>query len=105
MTTPEGKVTAAIKKFLEDLRRRGAPIFFVKIAGGNHQAGGLPDWHITYNGRSVWVEVKRPGFVPPEKATRQGNNLRKIRNAGGVAAYVTSVEEVASILRRIDNGG
>ncbi len=102
MATPEGKVTNEIKKFLEDLKRKGAPIFFFKVAGSARQRRGLPDWHVTFMGRSFWFEVKRPGWKPPELETLQGRTIKRIRNAGGLANYVTSVEDVAEVLKSID---
>lgn len=100
--TPEGRVTKQIKEFLTKIKKSGAPIFFAKIAGGPRQRVGLPDWHITYRGQSIWIEVKAPGFEEPEDQTIQGRMIEEIRKAGGVSRYVTSVDEVEQVLRDVD---
>lgn len=98
--TPEGRVTKAIKDYLTILQRAGEPIWFVKIAGGKFQQAGLPDWHITYRGRSLWIEVKGPGgdLRPLQKVT-----IDKINNAGGVSRCVRSVDEVKALIKELDS--
>ena len=103
MVTPEGKVTAEIKAYFKRLRLSGVKIWAVKIAGGKFQSNGLPDWHVTFNGRSLWFEVKRPGWKIPETLTLQGEMMERIRAAGGFACYVTSVDEVRVAVESLTN--
>ena len=56
---------------------------------------GEPDIDACLRGRSVQLEVKRPG----EKATPlQLKRLEQWRQAGALTAVVTSVEEVKTLL-------
>jgi len=97
--TPEGRVTKAIKDYLTTLQRAGLPIWFVKIAGGKFQQSGLPDWHITYRGQSLWIEVKKPGGKP---TAHQARTIEKIQRAGGISYCVTSVDEVKALIKKRD---
>ena len=95
---PEAKLTAAVMRLLDEIKKSGEPIFYVKIAGGPRQKRGLPDLHITYCGWSVWLELKAPG----EDATPlQSAMLHRIRAAGALATVVWSVSEVEKILKAI----
>lgn len=70
----------------------------VKIKGGAAQESGLPDFYFTcaaLSGRSVWIEVKRPGEEPRKL---QQYKLDKFRRAGAMAISITSVDELESIL-------
>ncbi len=58
---------------------------------------GIPDIIACVNGRFIAFEVK----TPSGKATKlQEATIRKILNAGGVAAVVHSVDEVKAILEK-----
>lgn len=66
-----------------------------KVHGGPYQRKGIPDILGVHNGRLFAFEVKRPG----KKATEiQAWCISQIRNAGGLAGVVTSVEEVQELL-------
>lgn len=91
MTAPplEKTIVATITK---QLRARG--VWVLKTVGG-HGRTGLPDLLLCFDGRFVAIEVKRPGA---KVTARQDAELRKIRQAGGLAAVVTSWEDVMQIL-------
>jgi hypothetical protein len=96
MVKPEAKLLLAVVKLLDRLKKEGHPIWFVKIAGGPRQRRGLPDLHITYYGRSVWIELKAPGCDP---TPLQAHRLKEIDAAGGIVACCRSAEEVESVLQ------
>jgi hypothetical protein len=88
----EKTIVAAI---LRELRTSGA--WAQKIHGAAYNAG-LPDVAAVLDGRALWLEVKVPGG----KATvLQGMTLERIREAGGVAAVVSSVDEVRELIREV----
>lgn len=96
-TTLVGQITRAVKK-------RHPSAYVVKIAGGPYQSGGLPDMAVILDGRYYGFEVKkrRTGeseHHARERATvRQRQRIASIREAGGVADVVLSVEEALALL-------
>lgn len=87
--TPEGRVKAAIKKFLKTVP---GCWFFMPI-GGPYSAHGIPDIVGLVNGRMFGIECKAPG---KEKNTtaNQKNVLALIEACGGVAMVASDVETV-----------
>lgn len=67
-----------------------------KEAAGPYSRQGLPDITCIVNGRYYGFEVKRPFIGKLSKIQKQ--TIKAIREAGGKAYIVTSVEEVARIL-------
>jgi hypothetical protein len=65
--------------------------------GGGMGVAGDPDIDACVRGRSVQLEVKRPGEKPTALQMRR---LCEWGNAGAVAATVTSVTEVRALLRQ-----
>ena len=91
----ESTVLCDIIRLLERLKAQENQIWWVKIRKGPYQRSGLPDLHITWCGRSIWLEVKRPG----KKATKlQRHILEEIQKAGGYTGIVSSVEELRKFL-------
>jgi hypothetical protein len=66
----------------------------VKTHGSVYSAG-QPDLLGCYQGRTLALEVKRPGGRPTKL---QLATLEKWRNAGAIAAVVRSVEDVRELL-------
>lgn len=92
---PEAKLVKRISAYLEG---RGAWCF--KVHGGDNpfQEVGIPDLICCFESRFIGLEVKLPG----EKASaRQKVVLKRINDAGGLSAVVTSVPEVERVLQRI----
>ncbi len=89
--TSEGAIVKAILRYLNSL-----PCCLArKRWGGGMGVAGEPDIDACLSGRSVQLEVKRPG----EKATPlQLKRLEQWRQAGALTAVVTSVEEVKILL-------
>ena len=67
--------------------------------GGGMGVAGDPDIDACIRGRSVQLEVKRPGEKP---TALQAKRLEEWRKAGALAAVVSSVEEVKSLLAEVD---
>lgn len=93
---PEGKLVAKMRDLLRD---RGARAF--KIQGGDDafQEVGIPDLLVCYMGRFVGLEVKMPGG---KLSAKQKAVLDEIADAGGIAAVVTTVEQVSHLLGKIE---
>lgn len=87
----EKSIVTKILRYL----RRVLGCFCWKEHGGLYGAAGIPDIIACVNGRFVAFEVK----TTSGKATKlQEATIRKILNAGGVAAVVHSVDEAKVIL-------
>ena len=87
----EAAIVDAIRKALQ---ARGA--FVDKDHGGPYQRAGLPDLVAILDGRTVWIECKRPGEIP---TPLQRLTLEQIRAAGG---HATVAHSVAEALRFVD---
>lgn len=79
-----------LQKRIRDAIEKAYPgCFFFKAHGGRYQAAGLPDLIGCICGLYVGIEVKMPGKKPTKL---QAETLKRIRKAGGIATWVTSVE-------------
>lgn len=67
----------------------------------NTAVGGSDLFFVTKGGRFGSVEVKRPGEVPTEK---QATWLEGVRATGGVAIWVTSVDDLIAKLAAAGEG-
>ena len=92
----EKDIVAAILQILKKRPR----CFAWKTHGGMYGTAGIPDIIACMGGRFVALEVKQPGGKPTRL---QEITLGKIREAGGIAAVVTSVEEAKQTL--VEKGG
>lgn len=92
----ESDIVKSILKYLKAL----PDCFAWKEHGGMYGTAGVPDIICCIGGRFYGFEVKteRGKLTALQEAT-----LRKIQEAGGVAAVVRSVEEAKNILKA--NGG
>jgi hypothetical protein len=70
-------------------------LFCWKEHGGQFGTAGIPDIIICYRGKFVALEVKTENG---KVSVLQEITLRKIRNAGGAALVVKSVDEVKKII-------
>lgn len=91
--TPEGKIQASILRYLREHR-----IWHFRANAGVGPSG-LPDIIAIYKGYFIGLEVKTPTGRPTELQILMQNSIRE---AGGHSEIVRSVDEVESILRRID---
>lgn len=92
MRTPSEKsIVDAITKYL---RIKGA--YVVKQHGSQYGRAGVPDLLVCYKGKFYGLEVKKP--IGGVTSKLQLIELMRIKEAGGVAQVVTSVEDVRGII-------
>jgi|TARA_R110000744_G_scaffold92006_11_gene178376 hypothetical protein len=70
-------------------------VWHFKVHGGPFQTAGIPDLIVCANSRLVGIEVKQPGKKP---TPLQSSTIRQIHASGGIAAVVTSLDEVKTII-------
>lgn len=87
----EKDIVRAIMKYLKTLPE----CFCWKEHGGMYGTAGIPDIICCRKGRFYGFEVKTQDGKPTEL---QKSTIRKIRNAGGTALVVRSVDEVKEAL-------
>lgn len=88
----ESDIVRAILKYLKTVPN----CFAWKEHGGMYGTAGVPDIIACIGGRFYALEVK----TEKGKATAlQEATIRKIQNAGGIAAIVRSVDEVRVLLQ------
>ena len=87
----ESKGTKAIMAYL-----KGRGVWCFKVAGGPMQQRGVPDIICSVNGAFVALEVKRPELG--RVTDLQALTIERIRESGGIAEVVTSVEEAAAVI-------
>lgn len=91
----EKDIVTAIMRFLKTV----PDCFAWKTHGGMYGTAGIPDIVCCYKGRFVGFEVK----TPAGRLTKlQESMITKIKAAKGKAFKVVSVEEVKSILERME---
>lgn len=92
----EKEITKAILHYLKTV----PTCFAWKTHGGIYGTAGIPDIICCIGGRFVAFEVK----TPKGKLTKlQETTLQRIRKAKGQACKVSSVEEVKTILERLED--
>ena len=89
--TSEGAIVKAILRYLNSLPGCLAR----KRWGGGMGMAGEPDIDACLAGRSLQLEVKRPGQKPTALQCRR---LEEWRHAGALVGVVTSVEEVRALI-------
>jgi len=74
------------------------PSWAQKFHGSQYSSGGEPDIDACVDGRSVKVEVKRPGNRP---TPRQYHAMRRWEAAGALTGWVTSVADLQELLTHL----
>jgi len=90
----EKTITNKILKFL----KMQSHCFAWKSHGDNFSQGGIPDIICCINGKFVAFEVKTE---KGKLSKLQEVTIRKIKDSGGMAFKVTSLEEVQEILNGV----
>lgn len=90
--TPEGRVKAAVKKYLDSL----GVWHFSPVSNGMGRHG-IPDLICCWKGRFFGVECKAPG-KRANTSPLQDRELKAISAAGGVAVVVDDVEQLKEIM-------
>lgn len=86
--TPEGKVKAAVKKYLQ---AQGV-WFWMPVSNGMGQVG-IPDFICCFNGTFIAIETKAPGKLSNITANQQ-RVIDEIKSHGGLALVVDSVDSI-----------
>jgi len=86
--TPEGKVKAAVKKYLQ---AQGV-WFWMPVSNGMGQVG-IPDFICCFNGAFLAIETKAPGKLSNVTANQQ-RVIDEIKTHGGLALVVDSVDSL-----------
>ncbi len=89
----EKAIENKIKQYLKTVDA----LYFFKEHGGLYGTAGVPDIICCYKGRFIALEVKAPDGKP---TALQEATINRIREAGGVAEVVRSVEEVKEIITK-----
>ena len=87
----EADIVKAILKYLKTVPK----CFFWKEHGGMYGRAGIPDIIACIEGRFFGFEVKTEDGRPTKL---QESTIRKIKNAGGIALVVRSVDEVKAVI-------
>lgn len=87
----EADIVKAILRYLKTVPK----CFFWKEHGGMYGTAGIPDIIACINGRFYGFEVKIEDGRPTKL---QESTIRKIKNAGGIALVVRSVDEVKAVI-------
>lgn len=94
MATPEGRVKAAVKRWLEKHRC----YYFMPVSNGMGRSG-IPDFICCFpwlNGRFVAIETKAPGKWK-DTTVNQDREIRRINMAGGKAIVVDDASQLDEI--------
>ena len=78
--TPEGKVKAKVRRLLD-----AASVYYFMPATGGYGRSGVSDIVGCYNGKFFAIECKAGKGVT---TALQDNELRKIKEAGGIALVI-----------------
>ena len=87
-------------KIISWIKKEYPAAFVWKAAAGPYSQGGIPDICAIINGTFYGFEVKRPKVGRLSRLQEQ--TIKKINEAGGIAAVVSYPAEVQAI---IDGGG
>lgn len=93
MSTPEGRVKAAVKKWLQ---ARG--VWFCMPMGTGFGSSGVPDFICCWDGRFLAIETKAPGKRASTTAL-QDRQIMSIHKAKGAALVIDDVSQL-SVLDR-----
>lgn len=90
-STPEGKVKAAVKKYL---RERGA--WFCMPMGSGFGTSGVPDFLCCWRGVFIAIETKAPGKAN-NTTEMQKMQIAAICTSGGRAVVIDDVEQLKEV--------
>jgi hypothetical protein len=91
--TPEGKVKAAIKRFLNEV---GA--WYCMPMGTGFGKSGVPDFIVCWRGKFFAIEAKAPG-KKSNTTTMQDREIVAIHKAGGVALVCDEASQLAEVFK------
>lgn len=86
------------KKIMEAVKKAYPKAVVVKIAQGEFSQGGIPDLIAVIDGHFFGLEVKRPYFHGKTEGTLQAKTIRRIREAGGTAGFISYPQEALDMI-------
>lgn len=92
----ESALLDKIQNKLAELKRAGLRIKWVKYHGSQFTKANTPDLHITFDGRSYWIELKKLGEKP---TPGQEFEMAEWRAAGAVSECIDTVEKLMRVLK------
>ena len=98
-TTPEGRVKAAIKKWLKERQ-----IWFYMPMQSGMGVVGIPDFICCWNGKFLAIEAKAPGKRSSTTAN-QDQRIHEIRSARGYAIVVDDANQLNEFMVEVLNHG
>jgi hypothetical protein len=90
--TPEGKVKAAVKKYLKE-----RAVWYCMPMGTGFGSSGVPDFLCCKNGLFIAIETKAPG-KRGNTSVLQRQQIDSIHLAGGIAVVIDDVEQLRGIV-------
>lgn len=96
MSTPEGRVKGAVKKYLNEV---GA-WYYMPVSNGMGRSG-CPDILVCYKGQFIGIETKSPGKLKNVSAN-QAREISAIGDSGGIAVVVDDVRQVEAVIKTVD---
>ena len=93
-TPPEKTITSNVMAMAKRLGW-----WAMKTHGTTYSLRGIPDVLVIKNGRSAWMEVKRPGEHPTKV---QEHRMRELSDAGCPVCVVFSAQDARHFLEAID---
>jgi hypothetical protein len=94
------KETTILNNAVKEANKKFKNIFIVKIHGSGYQRSGLPDVYVAINGKSLWVEFKRPGA---DTTKLQKRTLEKLDKAGIYCGTAESTETFLEMISHLLN--
>lgn len=100
--TPEKRVQNAIVDYLNELQKRGEPVFVERRnAGGFSYKKGIPDLYAIINGIHLEIEVKQPGASLSTMQMKFRDKCKKLKILWVCAECVAHVSAIVSQLLKL----
>ena len=97
----EHTLTDRFSEWLRNQVEMGAPLWWLKVAGGRYQRAGVADYLIVIRGKSVAVELKNPNETG-RLSRKQAVELAWFKRAGGLVIkchdFRTATSAIANLL-------
>lgn len=97
-TPTENYITS---KTVSLLKKTFPDAFVMKIHGGGYQKSGAPDLYISIRGKSIWIEMKRPGA---DTTALQKSKMEELSKTGAFCGTAESPERAVGIVNDVLKG-
>jgi len=99
-STKKQRENAIVTKTVKALEKLFPEAFVMKMHGGSYQRSGLPDLYISIYGKSIWIEMKRPGA---DTTALQKAKLERLAATGAFCGTAESSERAIEIVNKVVN--